>query len=255
VRSGLSVDTVVNDGFTLLMIAAGDGHKAATKRLLQLGVAVNAVNADGNTALHTACASDTPNSDDAAIVKLLLDNGADVHVFGQHDRAALHVAAELDKLQCASALIAAGADVNCTDTNGCAPLHIVTDRHHAAVVQLLLDHGAAALINSVVPVHCMFDEHCCASMTGLMMCDMADTVKALLAAGADVHVTIGAGDTCLHVAARHNCKAALVCLLIKAGADLHAVNSEGKTAAQLAHDRGHVLIEQLLIRAAQQQAH
>jgi ankyrin repeat protein len=46
----------------------------------------------------------------------------------------------------------------------------------------------------------------------------------------------------------------MLCLLIKAGADLHAVNNEGKTAAQLAHDKGHTLIEQLLNRAAQQQA-
>jgi hypothetical protein len=41
--------------------------------------------------------------------------------------------------------------------------------------------------------------------------------------------------------------------LIKAGADLHAVNSEGKTAAQLAHDKGNTLVEQILIRAAQQE--
>jgi hypothetical protein len=44
-----------------------------------------------------------------------------------------------------------------------------------------------------------------------------------------------------------------VCLLIKAGADLRAVNNVGKTAAQAAHDKGNTLIEQLLIRAAQQQ--
>jgi hypothetical protein len=47
----------------------------------------------------------------------------------------------------------------------------------------------------------------------------------------------------------------MLCLLIKAGADLHAVNKSGKTAAQLAHDRGFTLIEQLLNRAAQQQGH
>ena len=85
-----------------------------------------------------------------------------------------------------------------------------------------------------------------------MQCAAADTVKVLLAAGADVHVTTAAGDTCLHVAARHNYTAPVLCLLIKAGADLHAVNEAGKTAAQLAHDKGHALTEQLLNRAAQQ---
>jgi ankyrin repeat protein len=75
----------------------------------------------------------------------------------------------------------------------------------------------------------------------------------ILAVGADVRVTTNNGDTCLHVAARHNYKAPVICLLIKAGADLHAVNSSGKTAAQLAHDHGNVLIAQLLKRAAQQE--
>jgi ankyrin repeat domain-containing protein 6 len=74
-------------------------------------------------------------------------------------------------------------------------------------------------------------------------------MKLLLAAGADVHVTNQAGDTCLHVAARHDSRAP--CLLIKAGANLHAVNNEGKTAAQLAHDRGHTLVRLLLLRAAE----
>jgi ankyrin repeat protein len=67
-----------------------------------------------------------------------------------------------------------------------------------------------------------------------------------------VHVRTYAGDTCLHLAAKHEASAAMICLLIKAGADLHAVNSEGRTPAQVAHDRGNTFIEQLLIRAAQQ---
>src|SRR6185437_3330077 len=91
--------------------------------------------------------------------------------------------------------------------------------------------------------------------TALMLCTEAATVKLLLAAGADVHKTNARGDTCLHVAARHKLSAAALCLLIKAGTDLHAVNNEGNTAAQLAHDRGYTLIEQLLNRAAQQQEH
>jgi ankyrin repeat protein len=61
------------------------------------------------------------------------------------------------------------------------------------------------------------------------------------------------GDTCLHAAVVRKHPVPVVCLLIKAGADLHAVNSSGKTAAQLAHDEGYTLIEQILNRAAQQQ--
>jgi ankyrin repeat protein len=70
-----------------------------------------------------------------------------------------------------------------------------------------------------------------------------------------VHVANEAGNTALLVAAKHNWKAPMICLLIKAGANLYAVNNEGQTAAQIAHDEGHTLIEQLLNRAAQQQGH
>ena len=85
-----------------------------------------------------------------------------------------------------------------------------------------------------------------------MLCRDTDTLKVLLAAGADVHVTTHAGDSCLHVAVKFTYTVPMLCLLIKAGADLRAVNNDGKTAAQVAHDRGYTLIEQLLNRAAQQ---
>jgi ankyrin repeat protein len=88
--------------------------------------------------------------------------------------------------------------------------------------------------------------------TALMLCAEANTVKVLLDAGADVHVVNGAGNTSLHLAAKHKLPVPVVCLLIKAGAKLNAVNGYGKTAAQVAHDTGNTLVEQLLIRAAQQ---
>ena len=79
-------------------------------------------------------------------------------------------------------------------------------------MQLLLEHGATAVINSVIPVNCPIGEDCCDSRTALMMCTTVDTVKVLLAAGADVHTTTDAGDTCIHKAAKHNWKAPYVVL-------------------------------------------
>jgi ankyrin repeat protein len=85
-----------------------------------------------------------------------------------------------------------------------------------------------------------------------MLCRDTTILKLLLSAGADVHAVTSRGDTCLHVAARHNYSAPVVCLLIKAGADMHAVNKVGKTAAAVAHGACNTLLEQLLITAAQQ---
>jgi ankyrin repeat protein len=163
------------------------------------------------------------------------------------------VAASYGNVECAKVLVKAGVDVNHTDIEGHTALHRAILKKHATIVQLLLQHGATVVMNRVVrTTRCSNGTRCCSSVTALMMCTDTDTVKVLLAAGADAHVTNNAGDTCMHVAARHNSSAAQLCLLIKAGADLKAVNRNGKTAAQIARDGGYTLIEQLLNRAAQQ---
>jgi ankyrin repeat protein len=209
-QRGLSLTTVDDDGVTALMAAVLRGRKPAAEWLLQHGAAVNAARRDGCTALHCACAE--YSGVDAAMVELLLANGADVHMCNDLNRSALDVAMHYGHLQCAEALVAAGINVNNTNNEGNNTLHIAVRGQHTAAVQLLLDSGATAVMNRVVPAVC---ENCCYTSTALMMCTDADTVKALLAAGADVHVTADSGDTCLHTAAVHGLAAPVLCLLIK----------------------------------------
>jgi uncharacterized protein len=216
--------------------------------LLDHGVAVNATDHYGHTALHLVSTATSGNT--SAMAQLLLDSGADVHIQSKGGLTVLDSAAFTGNLECAKVLIAAGADVNHSDNTGkYTCLHEAITHNHSAIVQLLLENGATAVINRIVPAPC---SHGTVDMTALMMCGEADTVKLLLAAGADVSVSTDVGETCLHIAARRQCKAPVLCLLIKAGADIHAVNNRGKTAAQVAHHLGHTLIEQLLNRAAQQ---
>jgi uncharacterized protein len=252
VQRGCSITAVDHKGYTPLMEAASWGHTAAAEWLLQQGAAVDVMDDYDNTALHFACYSSS--GDNAATIEALLANGAEVHKCNSYSGTALDEAAYYGSVQCAKVLIPAGAIVNRINYDGQYALHTAIRRNHAAVVQLLLEHGATAAMNSVVPVVCLDGtDHCCTQTTALMLCTTVDTVKVLLAAGADVHVTTAAGNTCLHVAAYHSYTAPVLYLLIKAGADLHAVNNSDKLAAQLAHDRDNVLIEQLLIRAAQQE--
>jgi uncharacterized protein len=249
-QRGCSIAAVDHEGYTALMEAAANGHTAAAEWLMQQGAAVVVVDDYDNTALHCACSSNS--GDNAATIELLLANGADLHKLNIYGNTALHEAAYYGSVQCAAVLIAAGATVNRINDDGQYALHTAIRRNHAAVVQLLLEHGATAVMISVVARVCSNGEHCCNGLTALMMCPTADTLKELLAAGADVNMTTDGGNTCLHKAAVHGSAAPVVCLLIKAGVDLHAVDSSSKTAAQLAHDAGNVLIEQLLNRAAQQ---
>jgi ankyrin repeat protein len=63
-------------------------------------------------------------------------------------------------VQCARALIAAGADVNHCDLN-MTSLHTAFKEHHAALLQLLLENGATAVMNRVLPLKCFTEAHCC----------------------------------------------------------------------------------------------
>jgi ankyrin repeat protein len=231
------------------MAAVRNRHKAAAEWLLQQGVAVDACDSHGFTALHTA---QSKGSDAAAMIELLLANGADVHKCCEGDQTALSMAVYCGNVESAKVLIAAGSDVHhvCKGVN---TLHIAVTMNHSAIVQLLLEHGATAVINRVVQVTCSNGVQCCTHATALTLCTTTVTLKVLLAAGADAKAVLKRGDTALHVAARHNYPVPVVCLLIKAGAAISATNLASKTAAQVAHDRGDTLLEKLLVRAAAQQ--
>eukprot|EP00953_Heterococcus_sp_UTEX-ZZ885_P002162 1680-Heterococcus_DN1.PRE.8 len=150
---GLSATAVDNRGQTVLMIAAARGHKSATDWLLQHGVVVNAaLNESNTTALHFVSGNDS--CDDAAMIELLLANGADVHKRSSNGRTALVTAASTGKLECVKQLIAAGADVMSADDIGFTSLSIAAATQCSAIVQLLTQHGATAVIDHVIHMAC-----------------------------------------------------------------------------------------------------
>jgi ankyrin repeat protein len=228
-------------GCTLLMQAALSDQLAVAEYLLAKGADVHAADHGGLTALH--CAAD--DSSKAGLVRLLLAKGASVHAASDEGVQPLHTAAGTGSVAIAELLLAAGAHAAAPARfGGC--LLIAASEGHAQMVQLLLRHGAAAVINDVFTV-C----NCCSQLTAVMACEEHTSLKVLLEAGADVRKRTADGDTCLHTAARHGRSAPVVCMLIKAGVDMSAVNDRNQTAAQVALERGNTLIAALLTRAAQ----
>jgi uncharacterized protein len=235
-----------NTGATLLTAAADMGHTAAAIWLLQQQhMPVDDTDCEGMTALHFAARSGL-----AAMLTLLLQHGADIHKRSNHGQSALDLAAGQGFAQCVQTLITADASiVQKTDSTGVTAMHWAEVFEHADVVQVLLNNGAAAVINSKGLTSAE-----CEPMTPLMLCKQPAIAKMLLEAGADVHITTDtSSNTCLHIAAAEGYTAAVICMLLKAGVNMLAVNSEGRTAAQLAHANGHALIATLLNRAAAQQ--
>ncbi|KIX00054.1 uncharacterized protein Z518_10981 [Rhinocladiella mackenziei CBS 650.93] len=100
-------------GQTLLHLAADTGIEEMVSILISLGADVNAQNIRGDTSLHIAAASETPNP---AVIRLLVNSGADMEArnypgnsYGiyriPHDASALHLAAYTSNLEIVEALL------------------------------------------------------------------------------------------------------------------------------------------------------
>ncbi|MEP7313885.1 MAG: ankyrin repeat domain-containing protein [Pseudomonadota bacterium] len=156
-EAGANVDSPNPDGQTALMIVARSSNTAAAEVLLRHGAKVDAREQwREQTALMWAAAQAQP-----AMVRLLLAHGAAVdarsHVndwqrqITAEPRAqarpaggntALLFAARRGCLECAKALVEAGADVNLTDPEGISPLLMATANLNFDTASYLLAKGA-----------------------------------------------------------------------------------------------------------------
>ena len=125
------------------------------KLLLDHGVDIHSMNNIGGTMLLTAIMIDYAyekmidgvkmtrviesfSKDKLDIMRLLIDNGINVNARGIDDTISLHCAAIVGDVEPVKILLAAGADPNLTDLNGCKPLWKAVRHNHTKIVRLLL---------------------------------------------------------------------------------------------------------------------
>lgn len=151
------------------------------------------------------------NGGDVDRVRQELAAGADVNCRDSDGATLLMLAAHAGNLAMVSALIEAGAEVNASDENGWTPLM-------KAVYNAELDRG------------------------------FADVVQAFIDAGANIEAPIGYGIRPLMLAAGYG-ETAVAETLLKAGADVMARNEGGLTALMMVKQKHYVDVINLLHEA------
>ncbi|KAL6900449.1 ankyrin repeat-containing protein [Trichoderma evansii] len=118
--------------------AAAQGHTACVKLLLDSG-------ADPDPPLPSGIKKGSPlnvaarNSNDALLVKVLLDFGADVNQAGVDGKTALFHAAQKDDASLAILLLEYGAEINMSSSTGDTPLTTAITHNSHHVLQLFLE--------------------------------------------------------------------------------------------------------------------
>ncbi|MDA3957517.1 ankyrin repeat domain-containing protein [Oceanispirochaeta sp.] len=126
-------------GQTAIHIAAEQGHEGIVKLLLQEGADLKTRDKPGNTPLHSAVRGGY-----RTIVSLLLSAGADVNATDYNSNVPLHMALTLNSnSEILLMLLSAGADVNAKNSFGNTPLHLtVTLNRDRRAAETLLEYGA-----------------------------------------------------------------------------------------------------------------
>ena len=175
--------------------------------LLSHGADVDVRNRAGRTALTAAVLTQAA---DAALLRLLLEAGADVQSIGVDTRTALHHAVERGRYTYAELLLDSGADVNAADADGNTALVLGAGRRD--VKKLLKERGAVELEG---------ERH-----------------TAVIAIGGATRTRSHSGEQALRSAASDGDIEA-VRAFVAAGADVNAASSHGVTALRMALLAGH----------------
>ena len=230
-----------------LVAAAQRGDTDAVERLLDLGLSLNAVDAQGCTALLRAC-----GGGHVALVRALLARGADPEIPAYSGATCLSVALTARQIDVVWALAENGVTMDQRLPGGITPLMIAAALGQDQAVGALLAHGADPLATdghggTVLHALAQFGFGARASDAAVVAWD------ALLVAGADVDAVNAVGETPLLLllgasfepgtACRGEVIAAQLDLLLRHGVDLTARERRGFGPLHLAalHGLGRVV--------------
>jgi len=208
-----------------IVTAAQERDAARVRALLREGADVNAPRPDGATALMWAA-----HWADAEMARVLLRAGANPNAADEQGVSPLDLASETGDEAIVAVLLGAGAKPDRPQANGVTPLMIAARTGNLKVAQMLVENGAdpSRAITAT-------------GQTALMWATAERHVpmmQQLIAAGANVHAASAIGFTALMFAARNGDLDATN-VLLAAGVDVNERGSDGTHALPLAIVSGH----------------
>lgn len=217
------VNRPARDGMTPLLWAAEANDLAMVKALLEAGADPNLGNRYGITPLWLAALNGSP-----ALIELLLQHGADATAALPHGETPLMTAARVGDPASIRTLLKAGADPNAYETKqGETALMWAAAENHPEAIKALVEGGAD------------LDRHSFPLNLPAMEWEQVGMVSTTLPVG---------GWTAAMYAARQNAAEAMAAL-IELGADLDAQDSDGTTALGLAIINEHYDLAATLLEA------
>jgi ankyrin repeat protein len=251
-------------GSTPLMYATLYSDAASVGLLLEKGADPNVRNNGGATALMWAV-------DDVEKVRLLIDKGADARVRSDDQRTALLIASgQRGAAPVVKLLLDHGAnlqDKGPTLGGQTSPLVEAAFSGDEAMIRLLLEHGADPKTAGPAPLAFAMHAECTGCFDLLLRTSGAafvspamfivtpprgdaSGIKTLLDHGADAKIKDELGSTMLiRAAASDALPTESMKALIAAGVDVNAPGPSGKTALDLAKQRGRTPVVDLLLQA------
>jgi len=240
-EQGTDVTTKTGYGETALHPATRCGSVSAVKALLAAGADINAPNESRNSPLSIAVsntkAGQSNRSDYEAVVRLLLDEGAEVTAKYLDGFTALHKAVMKGNEAVVKLLLANGADVEMKDQKDSTALHLAANWGYEALVKLLLENGANIEAKNKDSWTALYF----AARNG-----NKTVVKLLLEKGANIEAKNKNGWTALFIAAGKG-NEAVVKLLLENEANIEAKNKDSWTILSFAASIGNEAVVKLLL--------
>ncbi|KAI9667744.1 MAG: hypothetical protein M1821_000561 [Bathelium mastoideum] len=190
---------------------------------------------------HTTPLQYSVEADHYDIAKMLLDNGADIHIRQVHSRyTALHCAVVKDaSTRIVELLLDKGVSIGARTTWMDTPLHLAAINSRIESIELLLarkaDVSSRNFWNGNTPLH-----------VAARAASRSEALKCLLKHGANIDAKNSKGQTALHLAAQGT-DAASVKLLLDYGANVNIKSNRGGYPLHSAAKRANPNMIQLLL--------